>query len=316
MLLGIEIGGTKLQLGLGEGDGTIQSLWRGAVNPAEGGEGIRKQIVAAVPELLAMAGADGSRLRGAGIGFGGPTDDATQSVIKSHHIHGWDGFPLAKWVGGLVGVPAVICNDADVAGLAEALFGAGKGLSPVFYMTVGSGIGGGLVIDGQIYRGVGKGAAEVGHLRPVYPPKESGHDQILEHWSAGWGIGRAAEDAERGGADVRAIRAAGGGAITGKAVADAAARGDAAALRILDEAVQALAEGVCSVIKLLCPRRIIIGGGVSLIGEELMFRPLRRYVAERGMAAFAGLTEIVPAALGEEVVVHGALAFARQKLGG
>ena len=86
---------------------------------------------------------------------------------------------------------------------------------------------------------------------------------------------------------------------------------------IIDDAVQALAEGVCSVIKLLCPRRIIIGGGVSLIGEELLFGPLRRYVAERGMEALAGLTEIVPAALGEEVVVHGALALAlaRQKLG-
>jgi glucokinase len=315
MFLGIEIGGTKLQLGLGTGDGSIGALWRGTVNPVEGGEGIRKQIVAAVPELLARAGVDRARLRGVGIGFGGPTDDATQSVIKSHHIHGWDGFPLAEWVGELVGVPAVVCNDADVAGLAEARFGAGKGLSPIFYMTIGSGIGGGLVIDGQIYRGVGKGAAEVGHLRPVYPLNESGHAQILEHWSAGWGIGRAAEAAERGGADVSGIRAAGDGAITGKAVAGAATRGDATALRILDEAVQALGEGVCSVIKLLCPRRVIIGGGVSLIGEELLFRPLRRYVAERGMAAFAGLTEIVPAALGEEVVVHGALAFARQKLG-
>jgi glucokinase len=314
MFLGIEIGGTKLQLGLGHGDGTILSLWRGAVNASEGGEGIRKQIVAAVPELLAKAGADRTQLRAAGIGFGGPTDDATQSVIKSHHIHGWDGFPLAGWAGDLVGAPAVICNDADVAGLAEALFGAGKGLSPVFYMTVGSGIGGGLIIDGQIYRGVGKGAAEVGHLRPVYPLTAPGHDQILEHWSSGWGIGHAAEDADRRGADATAIRAAGGGAITGKAVTDAARRGDAAALRILDEAVQALAEGVCSVIKLLCPRRVIIGGGVSLVGEELLFQPLRRYVNERGFAAFAGLTDIVPAALGEEVVIHGALALARQKL--
>jgi glucokinase len=315
MFLGIEIGGTKLQLGLGNGDGHVAALWRGAVNPAEGGEGIRRQIVSAVPELLAKAGTDRGRLRGVGIGFGGPTDDATRSVIKSHHIAGWDSFPLADWVGDLVGVPAVLCNDADVAGLAEALFGAGKGLSPVFYMTVGSGIGGGLIIDGQIYRGVGKGAAEVGHLRPVYPLTREGHDQILEHWASGWGIGRAGEDTARRGADVSGIRAAGGGSITGKAVAEAAGRGDATARGILDEAVQALAEGICSVIKLLCPRRIIVGGGVSLIGEELLFGPLRRYVAERGFAAFAGLTDIVPAALGEEVVVHGALALARQKLG-
>jgi glucokinase len=314
MFLGIEIGGTKLQLGLGAGDGHLLALWRGTVNPAEGGEGIRKQIVAAVPELLAKAKTTREQLRGVGIGFGGPTDDATRSVIKSHHIQGWDGFPLADWVSELVGVPTVICNDADVAGLAEALFGAGKGLSPIFYITVGSGIGGGLIIDGQIYRGVGKGAAEVGHLRPVYPLTATGHDQILEHWAAGWGIGNRAREAEGQDASADAIRAAGGGTTTGKAVAEAAQRGDPFARRILDEAVQALAEGVCSVIKLLCPRRVIIGGGVSLIGEELLFHPLRRYVAERGFAAFAGLTDIVPAALGEEVVIHGALALARQKI--
>jgi glucokinase len=312
MFLGIEIGGTKLQLGLGRGDGHIVALWRGTVNPAEGGEGIRKQIVAAVPELLAKAGTDRGALRGVGIGFGGPTDDATRTVIKSHHIHGWDGFPLADWVSDLVGVPAVLCNDADVAGLAEALFGAGKGLSPVFYMTIGSGIGGGLIIDGQIYRGVGRGAAEVGHLRPVYP--HQGHGEILEYWASGWGIGKRALEEEGLGARADVVRAAGGGSITGKAVAEAARRGDTFARRILDEAVQALAEGICSVIKLVCPRRVIIGGGVSLIGEELLFRPLRKYTYERGFAAFAGLTDIVPAALGEEVVVHGALALARQKL--
>jgi glucokinase len=314
MFLGIEIGGTKLQLGLGRGDGAIAALWRGTVNPAEGGEGIRRQIVSAVPELIAKAGLDRGALRGVGIGFGGPTDDATRSVIKSHHVAGWDGFPLADWVSDLVGVPAALCNDADVAGLAEALFGAGKGLSPVFYMTVGSGIGGGLIIDGQIYRGVGRGAAEVGHLRPVYPDKGPG--EILEYWASGWGIGKRATEAGERGGRADAVRAAGAGSVTGKAVADAAQQGDGFAVGILDEAVQALAEGVCSVIKLLCPRRVIIGGGVSLIGEELLFRPLRKYVAERGFAAFAGLTDIVPAALGEEVVVHGALALARQKLGG
>jgi glucokinase len=318
MFLGVEIGGTKLQLGLGHGDGRLLGLWRGGVDAAAGGEGIRRQITAAVPELLAGAGIDRGQLRGIGVGFGGPTDDATRSVIKSHHIAGWDGFPLADWSRDLLGLPTVLCNDADVAGLAEALFGAGKGVSPIFYITVGTGIGGGLVIDGEIYRGAGRGAAEVGHLRPVYPLSDNaGHDQILEHWASGWGIARAAEDRERLGADVSGLRRVAGGApVTAKVIAEAARQGDAVARDILDEAVQALAEGVCSVIKLLCPRRVIVGGGVSLIGEELLFRPLRGYVAERGMAAFAGLTEIVPAALGEEVVVHGALALARRKLGG
>src|SRR6516165_9864699 len=163
--LGIEIGGTKLQLGVGPGDGTLAGLWRGTVDPDAGGEGIRRQITAAVPELLARSGVERSQLKGVGIGFGGPVDDATRTVITSHQIKGWDGFPLADWIGEITGLPAALGNDADVAGLAEALFGAGKGLSPIFYITIGSGIGGGLIINGEIYRGVGRGAAEIGHLR-------------------------------------------------------------------------------------------------------------------------------------------------------
>src|SRR5438874_4311218 len=91
--LGIEIGGTKLQLGLGPGDGTLAGLWRGTVDVAAGAEGIRRQIVTAVPELLAQSGIERSRVKGIGIGFGGPVDDATRTIIKSHQIEGWDDFP-------------------------------------------------------------------------------------------------------------------------------------------------------------------------------------------------------------------------------
>ena len=303
MYLGIEIGGTKLQLGLGAGDGTIRSKWRGTVDRDAGGDGIRRQIETAIPTLLAQAGLERSALKGIGVGFGGPTDDATQSVIKSHHIDGWNDFPLADWLTQITGLPTVICNDADVAGLAEAEIGAGKGFSPIFYITVGSGIGGGLIINGEIYRGVGKGAAEIGHLRTAYPLLDQPHDDILESFASGWGIGR------------RGSRAM-GESMTGQGVAEAAIAGDAAARRIFDDAVQALAEGICSVIKLLCPRRIVIGGGVALTGDELFFHPLREYVSRRGFAAFAGLTDIVPAALGEDVVIHGALALARRRFGG
>src|SRR5262249_5258301 len=157
--LGIEIGGTKLQLGVGPDDGRLLGLWRGAVDVAAGPEGIRRQITAAVPELLELSGVARSQLRGVGVGFGGPVDDAPWTVIKSHQIDGWDNFPLADWVADAVGLPAVLGNDADVAGLAEALHGAGKGLSPIFYITLGTGVGGGLILGGEIYRGAGRGAA-------------------------------------------------------------------------------------------------------------------------------------------------------------
>ena len=121
MYLGIEIGGTKLQLGIGPGDGDLHALWRGNVVPADGADGIRRQIELAIPELLASAKRKREALKGVGIGFGGPVDDATRSVIKSHQIQGWDGFPLANWIEEMLGLPAVLGNDADVAGLAEAL---------------------------------------------------------------------------------------------------------------------------------------------------------------------------------------------------
>jgi glucokinase len=326
MFLGIEIGGTKLQLGIGTGDGKLEGLWRSTVDPAAGSEGIRRQIVAALPELLAKCGLGKCHLHGVGIGFGGPVDDHTRTVIKSHQIAGWDGFPLADWIGDMLGVDAVLGNDADVAGLAEALYGAGKGLSPIFYITIGSGIGGGLIIDGEIYRGCGRGAAEIGHLKlrlfrwntntEAYEASEG----TLEDFSSGWAIKRRAQQWAEVRPDLSAtiLRLVGGNveAITAQRVTQAAEQGDEHAMELLRATWRFLADAICDVIALLCPRRIVIGGGVSLMGEQLLFEPLRRRVAERVFRPFAGLTDIVPAALGEEVVVHGAIALARKQFKG
>jgi glucokinase len=320
MYLGIEIGGTKLQLGLGAGNGVLNGLWRRTVDVAAGPEGIRRQITAAVPELLTKADIDRSALKGIGIGFGGPVDDTARTIIKSHQIEGWDNFPLADWISELVGLPSVLGNDADVAGLAEALHGAGKGLSPIFYITIGSGIGGGLIIDGEIYRGVGRGAAEIGHLKiPVW----NGSDlltETLEDVASGWGMTRRAKyliGTERA-EDSSVLPLAGGdpGNVSATVLGQAAADGDPFAKKVIQESCEALADSICHVIALLCPRRIVIGGGVALIGEKLLFDPVRKLVNGRVFKPFAGLTDIVPAALGEEVVVHGALALARKRLRG
>lgn len=318
MYLGIEIGGTKLQLGVGPGDGTLRGLWRGGVDVARGADGIRDQITAAVPELLTESDLSLSALRGVGIGFGGPVDDANQTVIKSHQIAGWDDFPLADWIGTMVGLPAALGNDADCAGLAEALFGAGKGLSPIFYITIGSGIGGGLIINGEIYRGCGRGAAEIGHVTGRY------EGIVLEHLASGWGIAESARTSienphgnELGKRSLLYRLAKDeGGRITGEMVAQAARQGDEFALLVLSESQLHLRQAICNVIALCSPRRIIVGGGVSLMGEELLFKPLRQLVAERVFRPFADCYDIVPAALGEEVVLHGALALARRRLGG
>jgi glucokinase len=320
MYLGIEIGGTKLQLGLGPGDGTLRALWRGRVDVARGGEGIREQIVREVPGLLEHAGVAPTQVRGVGVGFGGPVDDADQTVIKSHQIEGWDNFPLANWLTELLGWPVALGNDADVAGLAEALFGAGKGLSPIFYITIGSGIGGGLIINGEIYRGCGRGAAEIGHLREFVEDELAGERlryDLVEHLASGWAIERRARDfAASKRANLQGMWLQRGKDFTTRDVAEAARHGDRVAQSLLEFALLHLAEAIGQVMALLCPRRIVIGGGVSLIGEQEFFEPLRRLVCDRVFKPFAQSYEIIPAALGEEVVIHGALALARKRFGG
>lgn len=325
--LGIEIGGTKLQLGIGPGDGTLAGMWRGSVEPADGAEGIRKQISAAVPELLGQTKLTRADLKGVGIGFGGPVDDATRSIIKSHQIEGWDNFPLAQWISELVGLPAALGNDADCGGLAEAHFGAGKGFNPVFYITLGSGIGGGLIINGDIFRGAGRGAAEIGHLRFDLSgdAKRPRSVQILEQLASGWAVQDRARRILSLGPDHPDAREAQASCLrslpvleelTTRDVGEAASRGDEFARQLVQYQQHYLAEAICQVIALLCPQRIVIGGGASLMGEKVLFEPLRRLVAERVFKPFAGWYQIVPAALGEAVVVHGALALARRSLGG
>src|SRR5438876_6308085 len=269
MFVGIETGGTKVQVGVGPGDGTITQLWRGRVDVAAGAEGILRQVADAIPPVLSQAGLERRQILGVGLGFGGPIDDATRGVLKSHQVGGWDGFPLADWAEKELGWPCAIGNDADVAGLGEALFGAGKGLSPIFYMTIGSGIGGGLIIDQKIYRGAGKGAAEVGHLRM---PQRDGSIK-LEALCSGWGIESTAKSVL-------------GSQVTCAQLAERARTGDDEVRRFLDSRWSILADAICHVIALVCPRRVIIGGGVSMMADSL-FTPLRQRVAERVFAPFA-----------------------------
>lgn len=339
MYLGIEIGGTKLQVGVGWGDGSpLVSIDRAEVEPARGAAGILEEI-----ERMGRSLIERKTVKRAGIAFGGPVEPARGRVVKSHHIDGWDQFALVDWCRRTLGVAAVLANDADTAGLAEARFGAGRGSNPVFYITIGTGIGGGLVLDGKIYRGNGAGAAELGHLRPGLVAESPG--QILEACAAGWGIAaharrraeavladgsprssetdtlfeitRQLRSAEKPHVDTRPdaedLRDRSNGQLdelSARVVGDAAAAGNRLACDVLDFAWQSLGWAIAQMVTLLAPERIVIGGGVSLLGEDLLFQPLRAAVQRYVFPPLADTFEIVPAELGEETVVHGALALA------
>jgi glucokinase len=316
LLLGIEIGGTKLQIGAGRGDGTLVALERLTVNPSNGAEGIRSQIVSATRALLARLDADPDSIGAVGIGFGGPVDATDGVVTLSNQIDGWAGFPLAEWARQTLGVPRVsLQNDADTAALGEARFGAGVGASPVLYVTVGSGIGGGLVVDGRIYRGAGRGALEIGHLIV----EEGDSPRTLESIASGWSIGRDAATVV-----ARALQSGlsseespllhhchcDPARATAAIVALAADDGDPLALRLLQNASTAVAKALAHAVTLLAPERIILGGGVSLMSDPLWLHPIREQVETRVFPPFRKTYDIVPPLLGEEVVVHGALALA------
>ena len=320
MFLGIEIGGTKLQLGLGAGDGKILAMRRLDIVPMDGAAGILAQIEAAVGPLVDESGAPRSAIRAVGIGFGGPVDAENGIATKSHQVAGWDGFPLAAWAREHLGIPIVsIHNDADTAALGEARFGAGVGLSPVLYLTIGSGIGGGLILDGKIYRGSGAGATEIGHLWVTASAYDGSHEgySTLEGIASGWSIGQAGRGVVEHWTDgydpTRMTELCGGdpARVTALTVAEAARLGDFQAGLILDRATRAMGRALAHAVTLLAPRRIILGGGVSLMDEDLWLDPIRKALDERVFPPFRGTFDVVPPALGEEVVIHGALALAR-----
>ena len=324
LLLGIEIGGTKLQVGLGRGDGAIVALERLAVEPARGAAGILAQIPEAAGRLLQGLELSIEDLGGVGIGFGGPVDAARGRVVVSHQVAGWEDYPLVDWARATFGGAAVgVANDADTAALGEARHGAGVGYDPVLYVTVGSGVGGGLVVGGSIYGGSGRGAVEVGHLLldAAEIPADVGEPVplVVEDLAAGWSIARmgrrlVARAGQPGGADPVGplVRLCGGdpNRVTGEVVARAAAEGDGDAAEVLARARSALARGLAHAVTLLAPARVVLGGGVSLIGEDHWLGPIRREVEARAFPPLRGRFDVVPAALGEAVVVHGALALA------
>jgi glucokinase len=196
----------------------------------------------------------------------------------------------------------VLGNDADVAGLAEATCGAGAGCDPVFYMNVGSGIGGALILNGRIHRGTGLGAGEVGHLWVDYDldgepwqPREEPAWSILEGRASGWAL-----QSRSGKPDVPSLLRA-------------MAAGDERAGAAWVAARRRIALALTHVIALLCPRRIVLGGGVSLASADVFLNPLRTEVARMVFQPFKDCYDIQVAGLGEAVVVQGALILARQQ---
>ena len=294
--IGIEIGGTKQQIVVGDAKGRIINRCRFFVDPAGGGPVIRDRLAEELPPILAEHNPE--RI---GVGFGGPVDIAAGTVAVSHQIEGWSGFPLRDWLHELTEIPVVIENDANTAALGEALRGAGRGFNPAFYINMGSGVGGGLVIEKKIYHGDKPGEVEVGHLR-LDPDGTTVEDRC-----SGWAVDRAIRAAFGNHPDSLLISLCGdtpGGEA--KHLTEALAEGDSLAQDILTTVTRDLAFALSHITHLFHPQVITLGGGLSLIGF-----PLRKSIEEQLpgllMEIYGNGPQIKLAELGEDSVPVGAL---------
>ncbi len=302
-LLALEIGGTKLQLFAGTTDGTLTRRWRHSVDRTAGAAGIRRQIEAWIPEAI-----DTLKPSAMGVGFGGPVDWRTGSIAKSHQIEGWSGFEIGAWLQKLTGIPIAIDNDANVAALGEAHRGNGRGANPVFYVTLGSGVGGGLVVEGRIYHGAKPGESEIGHVRL----DKSG--VLVEQRCSGWAVDRRIREA------ISLHPASPLGQLVGentsgeaRFLGKALANGDPLAQAILSELADNLAFALSHTVHLLHPERIVLGGGLSLVGEPLraaVSEALKHYLME----VFLPGPALFLAGLAEDAVPVGALLLAAETL--
>jgi glucokinase len=273
-VLAIDIGGTKFSVALFD-DGRITKRETRPTDRAGGPEALLAGIAEIVSEW---------KFDRCGVGFGGPVDFANQRVALSTHVAGWTDFPLVPRLEQMLGVAVTMDNDANAGALGEAAYGAGRGHLPMFYMTLSTGIGGGIVLDdGRVYRGNDSWAGEIGHLtiRPDGPECLCGARGCFERMCCGLWLerdhGRPARDLFRDPSFV--------------------------ARYVVD-----LAMGLKAAIMLLNPARIVIGGGIAKAGDAL-FVPLRLELARQITAWSRARIDVVPAELGDDSVLWGAFAL-------
>ena len=297
--LGIEIGGTKLQLFAGDAGGNILKRWRFQVEAARGGEAIREQMADALPRILAT-----QEIAAVGVGYGGPVDWRTGRIVRSHQVEGWADFPLGDWLHESTRKPVAIDNDANCGALGEATRGAGQGKNPVFYVTLGSGVGGGLVVEGNIFHGAKPGESEIGHVRL----NRTG--VIVEQRCCGWAVDAKVRSAiAKHPSSILARASRGTKREEARALGPALRKSCPLAWELIAEVSEDIAFALSHITHLMHPEVIVLGGGLALIGEPLratVAAALRRFVME----AFAPGPRIALAALREDAVPVGALLLA------
>jgi glucokinase len=277
--LAIDIGGTSFRIAAFDGNSLLRRE-SFATDRAGGREPLLNELGPAIRKWHAEIG-----FVRCGIGFGGPVLWERQIVAKSTHAGGWGNFDFPAWVKEQVGpMPVAMDNDANVGALGEYAFGAGRGCSPLFYMTVSTGIGGGILVDGRVIRGADSWAGEIGHIniRPDGPECLCGSNGCLERMCCGLWLER----------------------DHGATAKDLMRKPEFVAAYVVD-----LARGIKAAIMLLNPERIVIGGGIAKAADAL-FDPLRAELARQMPPWSQARVDVRAAACGDDSVLYGALMLA------
>ena len=315
VFVGIDIGGTKTAVVLSAELPALLGREEFATRPAKGPEFTIHRIKKATDDMLAAQGIGRDAVVRLGVSCGGPLDRVRGIIQSPPNLPTWDDLPLKAILEEEFKVECLIENDANAGAVAEHRFGAGKGCQNIVFLTMGTGLGAGIIADGHLYRGTNDQAGEIGHVR-LTRSGPIGHNKAgsAEGWASGGAMAQlaaqgVAEAQRKGKITLLADHIRSGKAITGKDVATAARKGDTVALGLLRSTGERLGEVLAILVDVLNPERIVIGGLAMRLGD-LLLDPARQVMQREALDVSAGVCQIVPAALGESIGDAAALCVA------
>lgn len=315
--IGVDLGGTNIVCAAVTPQARIIEKHKRLTEVPKGVERVVANIKECIREVLRKTNLSLGQISGIGIGSPGPLNTRTGVVISPANLHGWHNVPLRKMLEDEFNVLVVLDNDANAAAYGEKWAGAGKGVDNLVVFTLGTGVGGGIILDGKLLRGPDDTAGEVGHCTIDYNGYQCkcGNRGCLETYVSATGIVRRTIEAIRQGREtvINSMVEGDLSRLTSKIVHEALEQGDALACEIFEETGRLLGVGISNIVNTLNPEMIIISGGVIQAGEHL-FRPTREEVHRRAFEEPARTAKIVPAQLGGEAGVIGAAGILFQQL--
>lgn len=317
-VLAIDLGGTKIFAAIISSKGQVMARERCLTLADEGPEVVINRILSTIDHLLSQRNMNLSQLGGISIAAAGAIDSEKGLVTSSPHLPGWHDVPLRDIVREKYKVNTFLTNDASATVLGEHYFGVGKGINNLILLTLGTGIGGGIIINGRLYSGASGSAGEIGHMTiNVNGPRCScGNTGCLEALVSGTAVAKEAIRRIRQGERSSLTEIVEGKIenITAEKVSLAAQAGDSLASEVILKAATYLGIGLANLVNIFNPEMIIIGGGIAKMGD-LLLNPARQVVRERAFQLSAQAVQIVPAQLGDDSGVLGAAVFAFQQGG-